>query len=82
MPSKMKPATGWQRPLASPIKLRDGDVIETLADAAAIMVERFGTASQADLAENRSAADAGVSKHSNQDYGKTSRFATDRSVYL
>jgi hypothetical protein len=36
MPSKVKPATGWQRPLAFPIKLRDGHVVETLAQAVAL----------------------------------------------
>ena len=30
----MKPSTGSQRPLAFPIKLRDGHVVETLAQAA------------------------------------------------
>jgi hypothetical protein len=36
MRSKVKPATGWQRPLAFPIRLRDGHVIETLAQAVAL----------------------------------------------
>ena len=36
MSSKVKPATGWRRPLAAPIKLRDGQVVETLAQAAAL----------------------------------------------
>jgi hypothetical protein len=36
MPSKVKPATGWQRPLAFPIRLRGGHVIETLAQAVAL----------------------------------------------
>ena len=36
MPGKVKPATGWQRPLAFPIRLRDGQVVETLAQAAAL----------------------------------------------
>ena len=34
--SKVKPATGWQRPLAFPIKLRDGHVVETMAQAVAL----------------------------------------------
>jgi hypothetical protein len=36
MPGKVKPATGWQRPLAFPIRLRGGHVIETLAQAVAL----------------------------------------------
>ncbi len=32
----MKPSTGSQRPLAFPIKLRDGHVVETLAQAVAL----------------------------------------------
>ena len=30
---------GWQRPLAYPIKLRDGHVIETMAQAAGLMTQ-------------------------------------------
>jgi hypothetical protein len=32
---------GWGRPLPTPIKLRDGHVIETMAQAAIIMTERL-----------------------------------------
>jgi hypothetical protein len=39
MPSKVKPATGWQRPLAFPIKLRDGHIIETMDQAAVLMTQ-------------------------------------------
>ena len=45
--SKVKPATGWQRPLAFPIKLRDGHVIETMAQAAELMTLRLPKARQA-----------------------------------
>src|SRR5829696_1338820 len=33
--------TGWQRPLGFPIKLRDGHVIETMAQAAGPMTQRL-----------------------------------------
>jgi transcriptional regulator with XRE-family HTH domain len=45
--SKVKPPTGWQRPLAFPIKLRDGHVIETMAQAAELMTLRLPKARQA-----------------------------------
>jgi hypothetical protein len=41
MRRKVKPAAGWQRPLASRIKLRDGQVIETLAQAVGVMTQRL-----------------------------------------
>jgi hypothetical protein len=41
MPNKINTATGWHRPLAAPIKLRDGHVIETLAQAAGLMTQRL-----------------------------------------
>ena len=34
-------AAGWHRPLAFPIKLRDGHVIETMAQAAGLMTQRL-----------------------------------------
>jgi hypothetical protein len=41
MPKKRSTETGWHRPLAAPIKLRDGHVIETLAQAAGLMTQRL-----------------------------------------
>jgi hypothetical protein len=41
MRNKRNPATGWQRPLAFPIKLRDGHTIETMAQAAGLMTQRL-----------------------------------------
>ena len=38
--------TGWNRALAYPIKLRDGDVISTLAQAARLMTQRLPQARQ------------------------------------
>jgi redox-regulated HSP33 family molecular chaperone len=46
MPKSRNIATGWHRPLASPIKLRDGHVIETLAQAAGLMTQRLPKARQ------------------------------------
>ena len=37
---------GWHRPLAFPIKLRDGHVIETMAQAAGLMTQRLPTQRQ------------------------------------
>ena len=34
-------ATGWSQPLAFPITLRDGHVIETMAQAAGLMTQRL-----------------------------------------
>lgn len=39
--SKRNRLDGWHRPLAAPIKLRDGHVIETLAQAAGLMTRRL-----------------------------------------
>jgi hypothetical protein len=39
--SKRKSSPGWHRPLAFPIKLRDGHVIETMAQAAGLMTQRL-----------------------------------------
>jgi hypothetical protein len=38
--------TGWNRALAHPIKLRDGDVISTMAQAARLMTQRLPKARQ------------------------------------
>lgn len=42
----IKQARGWQRALAYPIKLRDGHVIETMAQAAGLMIDRLPKARQ------------------------------------
>ena len=36
-----KKTCGWNRPLAFPIRLRDGHVIETMAQAADLMTQRL-----------------------------------------
>ena len=36
-----KRTNGWHRPLAFPIKLRDGHVIETMGQAAGLMTQRL-----------------------------------------
>jgi hypothetical protein len=41
MRNKRNSAKAWYLPLASPIKLRDGHVIETLAQAAGLMTQRL-----------------------------------------
>ncbi len=41
MARKMTNPTDWNRALAHPIKLRDGDVISTMAQAARLMTERL-----------------------------------------
>ena len=44
--SKRKSSPGWHRPLAFPIKLRDGHIIETMDQAAALMTQRLPKARQ------------------------------------
>jgi hypothetical protein len=46
MAKKALKPTGWNRPLASPITLRDGHVIETLGQAAKLMTLRLPKARQ------------------------------------
>jgi hypothetical protein len=46
MAKKAPNPTGWNRPLASPITLRDGHVIETLGQAAKLMTLRLPKARQ------------------------------------
>ena len=41
MARKTAKPTDWNRALAHPIKLRDGDVISTMAQAARLMTERL-----------------------------------------
>ena len=41
MQNKRNTATGWHRPLAFPIKLRDGHTIETMEQAAGLMTRRL-----------------------------------------
>jgi ribosomal protein RSM22 (predicted rRNA methylase) len=55
-------ATGWHRPLAFPIELRDGHIIETMAQAAGLMTQRLPKQRQtkAILAARRRAADGGA----------------------
>lgn len=40
-PIRNTPIANWHRPLASPIRLRHGHVIETLAQAAGLMTQRL-----------------------------------------
>jgi hypothetical protein len=49
-------AAGWHRPLSSPIKLRDGHVMETLAQAAGLMTQRLPKARQMKPIWQRTAA--------------------------
>jgi hypothetical protein len=56
MRNKRNTATGWHRPLATPIKLRDGHVIETLAQAAGLMTQRLPKARQLKPVWQRTAA--------------------------
>ncbi len=46
MARKTAKPTGWNRALAYPIKLRDGDVISTMAQAARLMTQRLPQARQ------------------------------------
>lgn len=48
--------TGWQRPLSTPIQLRDGHVIETLAQAAGLMTKRLPKTRQLKPVWQRAAA--------------------------
>ena len=46
MPKTTSKPSGWNRQLAFPIKLRDGHVIETMAQAAGLMTQRLPKARQ------------------------------------
>jgi hypothetical protein len=46
MAKKNAKPVGWNRALAYPIKLRDGDVISTMAQAARLMTQRLPQARQ------------------------------------
>jgi hypothetical protein len=46
MKRKIAPKTGWHRPLAFPIKLRDGRIIETMDQAAVLMTRGLPKARQ------------------------------------
>ena len=57
MPRNQKPsATSWQLPLAFPNKLRDGHVIETMAEAAGLMTQRLPKTRQLKLIWQHTAA--------------------------
>jgi hypothetical protein len=46
MTKKARKPTGWNRPLAYPLTLRDGQVITTMKQAAALMTKRLPKARQ------------------------------------
>jgi hypothetical protein len=56
MANKRNTATGWHRPLTAPIRLRDGHVVETLAQAAGLLTQRLPKARQLKPIWQRTAA--------------------------